>query len=85
MDRSKVARNRNSITPGISSNHDRHSARSQHARDHERRYSNDNERYGRRDEKPAQRPPPPPPIRKERSLSPFSKRLALTQAMNMGR
>ena len=27
--------------------------------------------------------PPPPPARKERSLSPFSKRLALTQAMNM--
>ncbi|KAK3325459.1 zinc knuckle-domain-containing protein [Apodospora peruviana] len=29
-------------------------------------------------------PPPPPPLR-ERSLSPFSKRLALTQSMNMGR
>ena len=27
----------------------------------------------------------PRPQRKERSLSPFSKRLALTQAMNMGR
>ena len=26
---------------------------------------------------------PPPPKRKERSLSPFSKRLALTQAMNV--
>ena len=87
MDRSKVARNRNSMTPGImNSNHDRHNeGRSQHVRDHERRYSNDNERYGRRDEKPAQHAPPPPPIRKERSLSPFSKRLALTQAMNMGR
>ncbi|KAK4200655.1 zinc knuckle-domain-containing protein [Triangularia verruculosa] len=30
-----------------------------------------------------QRQPPPPP--RERSLSPFSKRLALTQSMNMGR
>ena len=32
-------------------------------------------------------PPPQPPVRerRERSLSPFSKRLALTQAMNMGR
>ncbi|OCK91053.1 uncharacterized protein K441DRAFT_689118 [Cenococcum geophilum 1.58] len=28
--------------------------------------------------------PQPPPVRKERSLSPYSKRLALTQAMNMG-
>lgn len=28
-------------------------------------------------------PAPPPPPRKERSLSPYSKRLALTQAMNM--
>ena len=84
MDRSKIARNRNSITPGVKSNHDRYaSRRSQHARDYERRYSNDDERYGRRDEKPAQ--PIPAPARKERSLSPFSKRLALTQAMNMGR
>ena len=82
-----MARNRNSMTPGvINSNHDRHNGgRSQHARDRERRHSNDNERYGCRDEKPAQHAPPPPPIRKERSLSPFSKRLALTQAMNMGR
>lgn len=30
-------------------------------------------------------PPKSPVQRKERSLSPFSKRLALTQAMNMGR
>ncbi|KAL2017643.1 hypothetical protein VTK56DRAFT_1911 [Thermocarpiscus australiensis] len=29
--------------------------------------------------------PPPPPGPRERSLSPFSRRLALTQAMNMGR
>ncbi|KAB5535088.1 zinc knuckle-domain-containing protein [Coniochaeta sp. 2T2.1] len=35
-------------------------------------------------EQQAQRTQPPPPPR-ERSLSPFSKRLALTQAMNMGR
>lgn len=26
-----------------------------------------------------------PPLRRERSLSPYSKRIALTQAMNMGR
>ncbi|KAK0635635.1 hypothetical protein B0T17DRAFT_503147 [Bombardia bombarda] len=30
-------------------------------------------------------PPPPPAPARERSLSPFSKRLALTQAMNLGR
>lgn len=43
--------------------------------------------HGRRDDRnPPQRPPqrqPSPP--RERSLSPFSKRLALTQAMNMSR
>ena len=62
------------------------------------RYSNDNDRYGSsfrnqgrptRDQRPLTRDEPsrqgPPFQRKERSLSPFSKRLALTQAMNMGR
>ena len=53
-------------------------------------YSNDNDRYGSsaRDRKENIRgtrlPPNALPQRKERSLSPFSKRLKLTQAMNMG-
>lgn len=62
------------------------------------RFSNDNDRYGSsfrnqgrptRDERPPSGDEPSktglPFQRKERSLSPFSKRLALTQAMNMGR
>ena len=63
------------------------------------RYSNDNDRYGSsfrdgdrdrptRDDRPPTRGDPfrqaPQFQRKDRSLSPFSKRLALTQAMNMG-
>lgn len=53
-----------------------------------RRYRDRDDRYqgsgGRRDGQRAQdRAPPPPP--RERSLSPFSKRLALTQAMNLGK
>lgn len=37
-----------------------------------------------RDEPPAAAPPPPP-VQRERSLSPFSKRVALTKAMQAGR
>ena len=56
-------------------------------------YEDDHDRYGAssrfRDESFHKQKRPlenrPPPKRKERSLSPFSKRLALTQAMNMGR
>lgn len=55
----------------------------------DRRRSNDNDRYGNsfrnKDRGDRGRPVPVPMPRKERSLSPFSKRLALTQAMNMGR
>jgi len=59
-------------------------------RDAQRRYSNNHERYGSSfrdgDQHSGEvRRERPPPVRKERSLSPFSKRLALTQAMNMGR
>lgn len=92
-DRSQVMRNRKSMTPGILSKQS-HEVRH---RDHRpsfnggQSYSKDNDRYGssatdRRDDIRGNRPPPnAPPPRKERSLSPFSKRLALTQAMNMGR
>ncbi|KAL9011797.1 MAG: hypothetical protein Q9173_003387 [Seirophora scorigena] len=61
----------------------------------DRRRPNENNRYGNsfrnKDHGDRGRPVPVPvpvPVsspRKERSLSPFSKRLALTQAMNMGR
>lgn len=97
-DRSTVARNRRSMTtktPDRSTAEKAVGARRVSDRDtgweRQRRYSNDGDRYGssyRDDEGPSKdtrRDPAPPPPRKERSLSPFSKRLALTQAMNMGR
>ena len=97
MDRSRIARNRQSITPGIAAErtvasrfrqneHDRAVLRERARRD-----SNDNDRYGgsHRDTgsstkyaRPVEIPAPPP---RERSLSPFSKRRALTQAINAGR
>lgn len=98
-DRSQVARNRQSMTPGTTSNGPRRDRnRTGHGnkdhqplKDRDRRVSNDDDRYGSsfrnknhddcRRTKPLQSPLP----RKDKSLSPFSKRLALTQAMNMGR
>ena len=59
--------------------------------DRRQSYSNDNDRYGssardRTEGIGGSRPPLNSlPQKKERSLSPFSKRLKLTQAMNMGR
>ena len=92
-DRSQVIKNRKSMTPGIPSR------RAEETRGHNNRpsidrgehYAKDNDRYGgsARDQgenaRPARPPPSAPPPRKDRSLSPFSKRLLLTQAMNMGR
>ena len=91
-DRSEVTRHRKSMTPGVPSKLDAVSRRdtSYGRRDS---YDNDHDRYGgsarnptgnvRKHERgPENRLPPP---RKGRSLSPFSKRLALTQAMNTGR
>ena len=91
--RSEVVRNRKSMTPGFpaiqSSN--RSQWPEQHPNvDRRQSYSNDNDRYGSsaRDRNQGirgSRPPPNAlPQRKDRSLSPFSKRLKLTQAMNMG-
>jgi hypothetical protein len=81
-DRSEVARNRRSMTPGTL-------LRSK------QKYLDspaDNDRYGssfrgldRDNSRAAKFASSPRLPRKERSLSPFSKRLALTQAMNMGR
>lgn len=93
-DRSQVVRNRKSMTPGIPSRPPEHLGHGRHRASIDRNssYSDDHERYGgsvrvrngdatatsfpsRRGEAP----------RRDRSLSPFSKRLALTQAMNMDR
>lgn len=96
MDRSRIARERRSMTPDIDSGWGSSgTAKEGPGIDKGRhQYPSDNDRYGssfknreqedRRPPRPRAAPPPPPP-RKERSLSPFSKRLALTQAMNMGR
>ena len=96
-DRSEVIRNRKSMTPGLSaiqsSRQDNRSQWPEHHPNVDRRqsYSNDNDRYGssarNRNEgiRGSKAPANPLPPRKERSLSPFSKRLKLTQAMNMGR
>ena len=94
--RSEVVRNRKSMTPGFpaiqSSRQDKRSQWTEHHPNVDRRqsYSNDNDRYGssardRNQGVRGSRPPPnAAPQRKDRSLSPFSKRLKLTQAMNMG-
>lgn len=93
MDRSRVARERRSMTPGRASGwesnatvkpkHD--TARGQG------RYSTNDDHHGcshrdkkQEDGRPSKSRQVPHP-RRERSLSPFSKRLAITQAMNMGR
>lgn len=89
MDKGQIARHRNSMTPDIRPIQDRSNGRAPKRHS----YPNDDDRYGssyrdrgrgERDEPPAKQPHAPP-VQKERSLSPFSKRLALTQAMNMGR
>ena len=92
--RSEVIRNRKSMTPGLPTRQE--SGQDNGSRwpgkvDRRQSYSNDNDRYGSsaRDRGENIREARPPPSahhqREERSLSPFSKRLKLTQAMNMGR
>ena len=94
-DRSEVIRNRKSMEPGLparqNSRHDTGSQWPEHHPGGDRRqsYSNDNDRYGssardRNESNRGTRPPNVLPQRKERSLSPFSKRIKLTQALNMG-
>lgn len=89
-DRSQVARNRQSMTPSapLQWNGGPKIRKSSDANTRHRRYSNDNDRYGG-SLRGAGRGIPrtshfPQPRKKERSLSPFSKRVALTQAMNTG-
>ena len=94
-DRSEVIRNRKSMTPGLpdrqNPKQEKNSRWPEHPNiDRRQSYSNDNDRYGssardRNETIRGTRPPPNAlPQRKERSLSPFSKRLKITQAMNMG-
>ncbi|CAF9942035.1 MAG: hypothetical protein ALECFALPRED_009459 [Alectoria fallacina] len=95
-DRNEVIRNRKSMTPGIparqNSRQDDVSQWPEHRSSVDLRhsYSNDNDRYGSsardRNENLGGTRAPPNALsqRKERSLSPFSKRLKITQAMNMG-
>lgn len=96
--RSEVTRHRKSMTPGVPSKFSDSAPRppepSSHGGAGGRRttsYENDHDRYGgslrvgREDGRRENNRPPPSRRNKERSLSPFSKRLALTQAMNMGR
>ncbi|KAL8914832.1 MAG: hypothetical protein Q9171_000668 [Xanthocarpia ochracea] len=94
MDRSQVARERRSMTPVRASRGDGNEpARAGRGKKEvvDARFGSDNDRYGSSfrnreyDDRGAERPKPAPPPRKQRSLSPFSKRVALTQAMNMGR
>ena len=92
-DRSQVIKNRKSMTPGIPSRQVEETRGHNHrpSIDRGHRYAKDNDRYGgsarvQDDNVRSTRPPlSAPPSRKDRSLSPFSKRLMLTQAMNMGR
>ncbi|KAK2806010.1 hypothetical protein FQN50_006025 [Emmonsiellopsis sp. PD_5] len=90
MDRSSIAKQRRSLTPG-SPNRGQYSGRGRpgRARSPEPRQGTRGSPARGRPHEPThngarERPQSPPP-RKERSLSPFSKRLALTQAMNMNR
>lgn len=92
-DRSEVTRHRKSMTPGFPSKLDG-ATRPHPSHGRTISYEDDHDRYGGssrvgRDESFHKQnrasEKRPPPQRKERSLSPFSKRLALTQAMNMGR
>lgn len=82
MDKSRIARERRSMTPETFRDRDYpRRPSSKHngpPADHSNRPSN-NSHDGRGREGYAPAPP------RDRSLSPFSKRLALTQAMNMGR
>lgn len=90
-DRSRVARNRRSMTPGAARQISKSSEFSMSKDPGSQSFDDDNDRYrtrfknserdGNRASRSVKFPKHQP---KERSLSPFSKRLALTQAMNIG-
>lgn len=82
-DRGHIARNSRSMTPASPPSRDNSDGGERHTkvrREDEACYNDGGyEKTNARAKGPA-----PPPPRRERSLSPYSKRLALTQAMNMG-
>ena len=82
MDKSRVAKERRSLDEGSEANgEDERMYRSGDAKSSHRR----DDRPSRRSNGIAANHPGPPASRKERSLSPYSRRLALTQSMNMTR
>ncbi|OAX83865.1 hypothetical protein ACJ72_01767 [Emergomyces africanus] len=91
MDRSSIAKQRRSLTPEpvdqnsrrTGRDHDSHPRSLEEVQDMPRRPARAGVHEPPHDRGRGRRENPPP--RKERSLSPFSKRLALTQAMNMNR
>ncbi|KAL9602267.1 MAG: hypothetical protein Q9219_001992 [cf. Caloplaca sp. 3 TL-2023] len=93
MDRSRIARERRSMTPERASRRygDREARLRPGVEGGQSRFLNGESHYkstsrGKEHELyRAAKPRPVSPPRRERSLSPFSKRLALTQAMNMHR
>jgi hypothetical protein len=87
LDRSQIARHRRSLTPENNHNyydHDRNDRRRPNGSYAEKSHQQNGTSRKRTPDRPRdqhrRRSPP-----REKSLSPFSKRLALTQAMNMGR
>ena len=86
-DRSADSSPRRQRRRGSRHDDDRYGGRVVSRDDAGRQGEDDRHNHDRERERGAPPPASPPPagVRKERSLSPFSKRLALTQAMNMGR
>lgn len=92
MDRSQIALNRRSMTPVIPVRNERDMNSEKPRPQNRRKALDDDGRYerGYRDRsrekhEPGRQVLNGPSRPRDRSLSPFSKRLALTQAMNMGR
>ena len=84
IDKSRVARERKSMTPHTV---DKERRRSDHLGGRMDRHGFDRRGEGVRPTESGniRQPAPSQPVRKERSLSPYSRRLALTQSMNMVR
>ncbi|PYH82129.1 hypothetical protein BO82DRAFT_383180 [Aspergillus uvarum CBS 121591] len=76
VDRSRMAKSRRSVSPSLATGSDYPAPSHRKAQPRAEPVSSGGGRG------PGQGPPPP---RRERSLSPYSKRIALTQAMNLGR
>lgn len=78
-------RSAHSRSPSRSPQRERSRSRSPYQRSDRRYRARDDEGPARPRQQQPTKPTQPPQPPRERSLSPFSKRLALTQAMNMGR